>query len=60
MLRGGERPRAHLGNVGAHGVAGDLADLGIALDELWRDPLLEPENVVDDEHLAVALGARAG
>src|SRR5690606_37849951 len=40
-------------------LARGVPELGIATDESRRDPLLETEQVVEDQHLAVAGGAGA-
>ena len=55
MLRRGIRPRSHLFCI--RGYSGDSIrpQVCVALDELRRSPVVEPEQVVEDEHLAVGI-----
>src|SRR5215208_1450664 len=58
VLRPGEGAAAHLLRVGAHAPHHLLADGRVLLDELRLEALVDREQVVQDEHLAVR--ARAG
>ena len=49
----------HVVRVRLQRVARDRGEVGVALDEARSPPLVEAEQVVPDEHLAVALGAGA-
>src|SRR5213594_1737323 len=55
----GERPRADVAVVLAQRLDDGGADVGVALGELRLELAEEPEHVVEDEHLAVAIDARA-
>ena len=53
-----EAAGAHLLRVLAEALQGDLADVRVALHELRLVPCVDPEQVVEDEHLTV--GRRPG
>ena len=59
MLLLREAALAHVGGVRVERGADRLADLRVALDEARRAALVEAEEVVPHEHLAVAVGAGA-
>src|SRR3954471_9567921 len=59
VLRAGEDAGADLLGVGRHGVDHRLAQLRVALDELGLERVVDAEQVVVDEHLAVGARARA-
>src|SRR3954471_6762779 len=59
VLRTGEAAPAHLLGVGADAAHHLLADRGELLDELGLEALVDGEQVVQNEHLAVRAGARA-
>ena len=48
-----EAAGAHLLRVLAEAIEGDLADVRVALHELRLVPCVDPEQVVEDEHLTV-------
>ena len=55
----GERAVAHIGGIALERVADRLRELGVSLDEARRVTLVEAEQVVPHEHLAVRAGAGA-
>src|SRR3954454_19610848 len=59
VLRAGEHAGADLLGVGRHRVDHRLAKLGVALDELGLERVVDAEQVVVDEHLAVGARARS-
>ncbi len=59
MLRLGERAVSHLGRVARDRVADRRSELRVLLDEARRFAVIEAEQVVPDEHLAIATGPGA-
>ena len=59
VLLAGEGPGAHVGGVRLERVADLAREVRVALDEPRQVPLGQAEQVVVDEHLAVAVGAGA-
>src|SRR4051794_10754584 len=55
----GERARAHVVGETLDGACRVTVEVGVPAYELGSPPVLEPEDVVVHEHLAVAVTARA-
>ena len=56
MLRGGEACVSYVFGIALHCGLDDFSQIGVAFKEFWRELLAQPEHIVRDENLSVALG----